>query len=187
MTKIIKVTQADIQKLPAEIRGNPQLMALVNTIVTTYTKLEALLGYDLQLVMEETVAEAVVTAVPAATSQAGCGCDLSKPLATPPYTAQQLKDLGNTAECPVPFGMDIRLKVFKSDGSAWQIGMLFREGLVTPVTSRSWLGHCVDFDGGRYHFIGWSTSSNPESIVRTSPEVEVHYIGTMFAWFEFRK
>lgn len=52
MAKIVNITQADLGKLPATIRDNPELMALVTTIVTTYTKLEKLLGYDLVLAAE---------------------------------------------------------------------------------------------------------------------------------------
>ena len=48
--RIINVTQADLDKLPPEIRGNDRAMNLVRTLLTTYTKLEQMLGYDLVLV-----------------------------------------------------------------------------------------------------------------------------------------
>lgn len=51
MPKVIPVTQADIDRLPPEIRNNPELMTMVRTIVTTYTKLEQMLGVDVQLIL----------------------------------------------------------------------------------------------------------------------------------------
>ena len=48
--RIINVTQADLDKLPPEIRGNARAMNLIRTVLTTYTKLEQMLGYDLVLV-----------------------------------------------------------------------------------------------------------------------------------------
>lgn len=60
--KQVKIKQSDLQKLPAAIRNDPKAMAAVNTILTTYTKLEAKYGCDLVLEVAESI-PAVVPAV----------------------------------------------------------------------------------------------------------------------------
>ena len=51
--KIVNITQEDINKLPQEILSNPELMALVHTIITSTTKLEEMVGYDLVLIADK--------------------------------------------------------------------------------------------------------------------------------------
>ena len=53
--KRVKIKQSDLAKLPASIRNDPDKMAIVNTILSTYTKLEAKYGYDLFLEVVEAV------------------------------------------------------------------------------------------------------------------------------------
>ena len=49
MPRIIKVSQADIEKvLTGPQRANPEVMRLIDVLLSTYTQLEAILGYDLQ-------------------------------------------------------------------------------------------------------------------------------------------
>lgn len=64
MPKIIKITQADIDKLPQDIRDNPAAMGLVNVILTTYTALEAMLGYDLVLAVDTPTPDAPPVVTP---------------------------------------------------------------------------------------------------------------------------
>jgi len=63
--QIVNVTQADLDKLPPEIRGNARAMNLIRTVLTTFTKLEQMLGYDLVLVASGTPPVSTSPGVPA--------------------------------------------------------------------------------------------------------------------------
>lgn len=122
--------------------------------------------------------------------QKGCGCDLNKPLVWPPYTDAMLQGLGNSAECPLINGKDVRLAVMRPDGNAWLIGMLLPAAVT--VDGNMIIPHCFSRDrdgdnGYKYHYIGWSTSDLPKDIIRAKPGDAIPYPGTMFVYYECRE
>lgn len=49
MAKRVTIKQSDLEKLPKAIREDTEIMAMIHVILSTYTKLEATLGFDLVL------------------------------------------------------------------------------------------------------------------------------------------
>lgn len=125
MAKVLKVTQSDLDKLPAEVRNDPDKMAIVrdllHTLTTVATKLEALIGYDVVWVDDPQApkAEVPVTATPAtpiapATEKPVA---LTGPLVDPPRRPDA------SEECRVErqVGVPARIKVwYPSVGKWWE-------------------------------------------------------------------
>jgi len=86
-----------------------------------------------------------------------CDCDLTLPLCQPPFTAQQLKDAGNSQECPVYQGMDIRFDVRRADkpGESWLIATPFKDAIIKNPDGTVTI-KCPLVNGYRYHVSGWS-------------------------------
>lgn len=114
-----------------------------------------------------------------------CGCDLSKPLATPDYKDVDLAAAGNAEECPTYAGRDIRLNVIRADGGYWSLGHLLPKAIAAadPVQCR-----CFEADGGRYHFLGYTHRDNhKENIVKAKTGDKFEYVTTTWVWYEYRK
>lgn len=128
----------------------------------------------------------IPTPTPAPGPAEGCACDLSRPVADPPYTAKWLDEQGNAEECPntkAGAGV-IRWCTRIRSGKIWAIGHLLDKGYDIDG-KRNAMGKCFKADGGTYHFLGWSRSgdtlTNP-----CKPGVWFPYEWTTFVWFEFR-
>jgi hypothetical protein len=121
-----------------------------------------------------------------APSAGGCGCDLTKPLAIPPYTDAQLKAMGNAAECPqTKAGAgNVRFKTSNGHGGQWALGQHLDKGYDIDG-KRNAKGKCFDADGGRYHFIGYSYGGEKMIPCDTATWFPYHWVTHI--WFEFRK
>ena len=124
--------------------------------------------------------------------QGACGCDLSKPVSVPPYTAQYLKDQGNKTECPstkAGAGNVRGPEVDNGSGKMWLLGNTAEHGNILEMAydidgKRNACGKCFDADGGRYHFLGYRYNDDP--LVLTAPGRWFPYHWVTFVRFEFR-
>lgn len=113
----------------------------------------------------------VETNAPAITNtsnEAACGCDLSKPLVDPPlpYTGEWLKkrnelskktrNQGNSEECPVYDGYDVRYAVIRPSvpGASWLIASPFKNQMIYGKNTMTL--RCVEKNGCRWHVKAWA-------------------------------
>ena len=170
MPVIIKVTQSDIDKLPASIRDNPATMALIHTLVTTYTQLEALLGYDVVLVADP-VPEPV--APPAVTQPVTPPVPVTGELIDPPeFTPESVAANVQFEECQ----MDTATGVFRlrctvirgQSGGTWILSSPFLEHF-KKVAGTIVYDQDFTYRGGVYHCLGFAAdepkNDHPDIVV----------------------
>lgn len=105
-------------------------------------------------------------AVPPAVSDvpAHCHCDLSLPLAEPPFGGEQLANAGNSQECPVYQGMDIRFSVQRGDDlkNRWAIASVFKDAIHRNDDDTVTID-CPTVDGYTYHVTGYNYNCSDPS------------------------
>ena len=179
--RVITVTQADIDKLPVDQRTAAK--AIIAILDTKNTAIEEMLG--IQVVWQDAPAPGP-TPVPQQPKPEvdPCGCDLSRPLVDPPFTAAYLKSRGNAEECPVPGGRDIRTRVKYPSGGHKSIGSLWPGQKFVATADGMLAALCVEKDGFRYHVTGHGLSSDPGKATAGNT---FKYRGTMFIFAECRR
>ena len=89
-----------------------------------------------------------------------CQCDLTRPVVQPPYTAAELKAAGQSQECPVYQGMDIRFFVHRTDAKTdWAIAIPFK-GCIHKNADGTVTVNCnPSFKGVQWHVQGYHQQS----------------------------
>ena len=183
--RVVTVTQAMIDKLPADQRTAAK--AIIAILDTKNTAIEQMLGIQVVWV------DAPVTPEPVPTPDIQqpkpevdpCGCDLSRPLVDPPFTAAYLKSRGNAEECPVPGGRDIRTRVKYPSGGCKSIGSLWPADEFTVNADGTITAQCVEKDGFQYHVTGWI--HNDSDWADQQPGRTFRYKTTTFIFAECRR
>ena len=95
------------------------------------------------------------TTIPPAPALA-CHCDLTQPVVQPPYTAKELKDAGQSQECPVYQGMDIRFYVTRTDAKTdWTIAVPFKDCIHKNGDGTVTVSCNPSFRGVQWHVRGY--------------------------------
>ena len=89
-----------------------------------------------------------------------CSCDLTQPIIQPPYTAKELKDAGQSQECPVYQGMDIRFFVHREDAKTdWAIAIPFKDYIHKNPDGTVTVNCNPSFKGVQWHVQGFHQQS----------------------------
>lgn len=116
-----------------------------------------------------------------------CGCDLSIPLCDPPWTGAELKEAGNSMECPVYAGRDIRWAVwYPSDKETHLVAKPFEKAV--QYDGNKFKVTCFERDGYRYHIQGYSHNRRGKTANNQVPaDGWMPYKTTTFVYSECRK
>lgn len=116
----------------------------------------------------------------------GCQCNRSGPLAMP-WNGSELANAGNSQECPVYGGRDIRFVVYRENGTdSWLIARPFEHAI--EFDGNKFRIKCPTYEAHQYHVIGYSHNkrgAKPEFPVTSDGWMP--YVCTTFVYAECRK
>ena len=93
-----------------------------------------------------------------------CDCDLSRPVVQPPISAADLAAAGQSQECPVFYGMDIRFFVHRTDAATdWAIAQPFKDSYQFNSDGTITIKCPTDSQGITWHVQGWHQQSADRS------------------------